>query len=256
MNLNIAIKAMTMEIVSILEKASPTVYLYGSCATGDFKLGWSDIDILVLTEQRISSQQAEQLVSLRQTMLAPEPDNLYYHSFEGGILSLDAFINSTTDRVVYWGTSGQRITDRYVFNAFSMNELLDNGILLYGKEVRDRFSKPPYSDLETNVQVHYAAIRNYAKKTRRDIYAYGWLLDISRCIYTLRTGKIAPKTYAGEWALEKGICPVPDALVKALLVRKSPLEYRNDSKFLDYAETLGPIIQQYADVLETALEKV
>ncbi len=35
-------------------------------------------------------------------------------------------------RMVYWGTSGQRITDSYKMDSFSMTELLDSGILLYG----------------------------------------------------------------------------------------------------------------------------
>lgn len=51
--------------------------------------------------------------------------------------------------------------------------------------------------LKSNVQRHYEVIRRYVQKTDRSLYSYGWLLDISRCIYTLRTGRIIPKTAAG-----------------------------------------------------------
>lgn len=112
-------------------------YLYGSCTMDDYKPGWSDIDILVLTRTQISDEQARQLVSLRQSLLEEEPDDPYYRGFEGGMLMLDAFVNHTADRVVYRGTSGQRLT------------------------------------------------------------------DISRGLYTLRTGKIIAKTAAGEWALRE-----------------------------------------------------
>ena len=47
MNLGAAIRLMTNEIASILSCNKPTVYLYGSVVLDDFKIGWSDIDILV-----------------------------------------------------------------------------------------------------------------------------------------------------------------------------------------------------------------
>lgn len=80
------------------------------------------------------------------------------------------------------------------------------------------------------------------------------MLDIARCIYTLRTGKIIAKTDAAEWALENNLCPDPDALRFALKVRRSPLEYKDDKEF-DYAETLAEPIQRFADILEKELRK-
>ena len=248
-----SIDKMVRRISDILGSCAPTIYLYGSVALGDFKLGWSDIDILVLTQEPISEDQANQLVHLRQTMLAEDPSNPYYRSFEGGMLTINAFQSGEPDRVVYWGTSGERITNRYVFDSFSMSELLDRGILLYGEDVRGRFTRPTYSDLKEDVRRHYETIRRYAGETGRELYSYGWLLDISRCIYTLRTGKIIAKTSAGEWALQEKICPCEEALTKALEVRKEPVKYRNDARSLDYAEKLGEAIQRYADELEIVL---
>ena len=245
-----AISNMVQRIKGILVSCAPSIYLYGSVVLGDFKLGWSDIDILVLTQTSISEEQANQLVCLRQTLLADEPENPYYRSFEGGMLSLSAFLLGERDRVVYWGTSGERITTRYGFDSFSMSELLDSGILLYGRDVRDQLTHPTYNNLKADVRRHYETIRQYAQTTGRDLYSYGWLLDISRCIYTLRTGKIIAKTEAGEWALQQGICPCTEALTMALEIRKEPLKYLHDSYTFDYAETLGAIVQQFANVLE------
>lgn len=247
------IEIMTRRIVDILNPCDPSIYLYGSVALGDFKLGWSDIDILVLTKEPISEEQANQLVHLRQIMLAEEPGNPYYRSFEGGMLSLNAFLLGEPDRVVYWGTSGERITTRYDFDSFSMSELLDSGILLYGSDVREQLNRPTYSNLKADVRRHYETIRQYARKTGRELYSYGWLLDISRCIYTLRTGKIIAKTAAGEWAMRENICPCTDALAKSVEVRKYPTNYKNDVCAFDYAETLGDSIQRYADVLQKEL---
>ena len=249
-----SISNMVQRMVNILSSCAPSIYLYGSVVLDDFKLGWSDIDILVLTQVPISEEQAYRLVNLRQTMLDDEPSNPYYRAIEGGMLTVNAFLSGEPDRVVYWGTSGERITTRYYFDSFSMCQLLDSGILLYGDDVRTQMPRPTYSELKTDVRRHYEAIRQFAQKTGRDIYSYGWLLDISRCIYTLRTGKILAKTAAGEWGLQENICPCPDALVKAVEIRKDPIKFKNDARTFDYAETLGDSIQRYADVLENALK--
>lgn len=248
-----SLQAMTNRIAEILRDRGPTVYLYGSLAMNDFRPGWSDIDILVLTREKIGEAQAKRLLDLRQTMLAEEPENPYYRSFEGGMLSLDGFLHHIPDTVVYWGTTGQRLTDRYAFDSFCMTELLERGVLLRGDDVRGRFAKPSRDELRADVQRHYASIRRYAGTTGRSLYSFGWLLDISRCLYTLETGKVIAKTAAGEWALKEGLCPVPEALEKALAVRKEPLRCQGRDDIFDYAETLESEIQRYADVLEKAL---
>lgn len=79
------------------------------------------------------------------------------------------------------------------------------------------------------------------------------MLDIARCIYTLRTGKIIEKTAAAEWELKNDLRPDPDALRYALKVRRSPLEYKDDKQTFDYAEMLAKPIQRFADMLERKL---
>lgn len=250
----LAVNAMVRKISGILADNEPSIYLYGSSVLNDFRLGWSDIDILVLTERQITQEQAETLVQLRQTMLADAPDDPYYRSFEGGMLTLDAFISKKPDRVVYWGTSGQRVTEHYAFDSFSMAELIENGVLLCGKDIRDRLRAPDFHQLYTDVAHHYETIRKYVQVAERSFYTFGWLLDIARCIYTLRTGKIIAKTAAAEWALENDLCPDGDALRYALKVRKDPLKYKEDPSTFDYAQTLAEPIQRFADVLENALK--
>lgn len=250
----ISINSMVLEISHILADCDPTIYLYGSSALNDFRLGWSDIDILVLTDKQISESQANLLVNLRQTMLANEPDNPYYHSFEGGMLTISAFLANADDRVVYWGTNGERITDRYSLDSFGKAELIENSILLHGKDIRKELKYPDLHELYADVNRHYKTIIKYAQSTGRNFYSFGWLLDISRCIYTLRTGRIISKTKAAEWALQNNLCPDVHALTTALNVRRSPLKYQDDKDTFDYAETLGEPVQRFADVLEKELK--
>ena len=247
------IRGMVSSIVGILSENRPSVYLYGSCVLNDFRLGWSDIDIIVLTRERISAEQAQELVWLRQKMLESEPGNPYYRSFEGAMMPLSAFISGKPDLVVYWGTSGQRITDTYSFDSFNMTLLLQIGRLLYGQDIRKELKMPGCEDLLGDVKAHYDSIRQYAQTTRRGIHSFGWLLDIARCLYTLRTKNVISKTEAARWALDNGLCPVPDVLETALKIRTDPMRYQNDTEILNCSETLGSDIQRFADVLEEEL---
>ena len=248
-----SIELMTNRICAILQDCAPSIYLYGSVVLNDFRLGWSDIDILVLTQVQISERQAEDLVGLRQRLLEEAPDNLYFRSIEGGMLTLSSFVSGQKDRVVYWGTSGQRITDTYHFDSFSLAELLENGVLLAGEDIRRYLTPPTIEDLRAGVERHYYTIRQYAQKTGRSLYSFGWLLDIARCIYTLRTGKVIAKTFAGEWALRENLCPVPQSLQAAINVRYAPSLLKDNPALQEYAETLGSDIQSFADVLECEL---
>lgn len=172
------------------------------------------------------------------------------------MLSLSVFLTDTPDAVVYWGTSGERITDRYAFDSFCKLELLQDGVLLYGKDMRGQMRRPTYEDLKTDVRRHYETIRERGGKTEGSLYSFGWLLDISRCIYTLRMGKIVTKTKAGEWALKNGLCPDAAALETALRVRKDPEIFHKDTEIQAYAADIGNAVQQYADVLERELEGI
>lgn len=49
----LAINTMVREISSVLSDCEPSIYLYGSSVLNDFRLGWSDPDILVLTSKQI-----------------------------------------------------------------------------------------------------------------------------------------------------------------------------------------------------------
>jgi predicted nucleotidyltransferase len=56
--INQAVEIMKNCIADILEDNQPSIYLYGSVVLDDFKFGWSDIDLLCLTEKPITDEQA------------------------------------------------------------------------------------------------------------------------------------------------------------------------------------------------------
>ena len=242
------------ELNTILQDNPASVCLYGSCALGDFREGWSDIDFIALTDRPLSRKDAEKILELRQR-LVEKYGNPLFRSLEGVILSHGALLNDRKEPIIYWGTSGQRITDRFHFDSIGKKSLREHGIMICGEDFREDIPKPAYGQLYADVLRHCETIRKYAGTTGAQIYSFGWLLDIARCIYTLRTGEIIAKTAAGEWALQNNICPEREVMETTVAVRKNPLKYLQDESILKAAANLGLDIQRFADVLEAELRR-
>lgn len=247
-----AVGTMANEIVRIMAGDVYGIWLYGSVVMDDFRPGWSDIDFVALTNGPVSESQAEQLVTLRQQMLEKEPGNPYYRSFEGVIANLDEYRGKSFRRLVYWGTGGQRVTDRYEPDVFSAFELAKYGKPVYGGNPWI-LPAPGREELVRAVREHYESIRKYAVQTNESLYSCGWLLDIARCIYTLRTGDVISKTRAGAWALEEHLFPEEEPLRKTLEIRQDPQAFKEREDVRRWLTSLGPAVQRYADILEHEL---
>lgn len=248
-----SIEIMARETASILNNEVHSFWIFGSTVLNDFHLGWSDIDFIAFAKNEITPEQAQELLTLRQKLSREYPEDPYFKCFEGAILSIEEYRKRKYKRLVYWGTTGQRISDSYSLDAFSRYELAKYGVSVMGDDDRSLFDAPTNAELYEAVKNHCRAIRQCAVQTDERLYSCGWLLDISRCIYTLRYNAVIGKTAAGEWALEKRLFHDDEPLKKALLIRRSPLEYKDKDDVKKWLCGLGPAVQSYADVLEAEL---
>ena len=103
--------------------------------------------------------------------------------------------------------------------------------------------------LVETVKNHYETIRKYARETGESICSCGWLLDIARCIYTLRNNNIISKTQAGIRALENQVFQNGETLTRAIEICQHPLVFKNRDDVKRWLSELGSMVQQYADVL-------
>ena len=131
-------------------------------------MGWSDIDFIALTNTQITENQAQKLVYLRQAISQKEPENPYYRLFEGIIAEVTEYRKNRFTRLVYWGTSGQRICDKYTPDVFASLELVRYGKAVYGEDERSIFSLPDRNDILSAIRPHYETIRKYAKQIDDD----------------------------------------------------------------------------------------
>ncbi len=248
-----AVDRMAGEIACALGNALHSVWLYGSLVMDDFRPGWSDIDFLVLTGNPLSREQAEALLPLRQRMTARETECPWYRCFEGVMMSLEEYLTRDYRRVVYWGTTGQRITARYQEDVFARFELARLGKRIRGSAERTLFEQPSREEMLSAIRKHAETVRTFAAQTNESLYSCGWLLDTARCVYTLRRHDVTGKTQAGEWALREHIFPEEAALEQTLVVRRNPLAYKDRPEIRQWLSGLGPTVQRDADVLEREL---
>ena len=64
------------------------------------------------------------------------------------------------------------------------------------------------------------------------------------------------KTQAGEWALEAGLFSDEAPLRRTLEIRRNPRAYKDRPELRAWLRELGPIVQEYADVLEEELRRL
>ena len=249
-----SIRTMASEIASILGSQVHSIWLYGSVVLDDFRPGWSDIDFVAFTTDPISRDRAERLLPLRQTLSEAFPTDPYYRCFEGVVMPLRPDPADADPAVVYWGTTGQRIVPRYTLDPFARYELAVYGRSVYGASDRSIFLCPDWAEMAAAIRLHYESIRKYAVRTDERLYSCGWLLDIARCVHTLRCGGVISKTRAGEWALAERLFPDDAALIRTLQIRRDPLKYIHDPGVRAWLRGLGPTVQACADVLQHELE--
>lgn len=247
-----AAERMAGAIAARLPGNPPSVYLIGSAALGDYQPGWSDIDLLALTPDPLAPEAADALVGLRQALQAG--GDPMARSVEGGVLPL-AGLDGAPTLAVYWGTSGERLTDRFGLDPFSRAVLMGRGVRLAGPEVRGRLARPTRAELEAAVADHWRVTREHGGRPSASLYGAGWMLDVARGLYTLATGRVGAKTRAGQWALERGLAPDPEALERALRYRRDPASFAADPAARDFAAGLGPAILRFNGVLEGALRR-
>lgn len=245
------ITRITAALCAALAPLEPSVYLYGSAAQGDFRPGWSDIDLLALTSAPLTAAQAQTLLTLRQDIPVIYPDAIHARACEGCVTPLQTLTKNTPATSVYWGTSGQRITDAHRPDVFCLWQLQHGARLLHGPDVRALLPDPAPSALHEAVAGHLRTILLHGRGAP-NLYAFGWLLDTARGLYTIRHDAVIAKTAAGEWALAQGLCPDEASLQLALAVRRDPALIHQE-EVQRHAASLTPAIARFAGVLQREL---
>lgn len=189
------------------------VYLHGSLAMGGFNEESSDIDVLIVTQDKLVLEDKKVLsqIMLKLSIKAPANGfevsvvtlenlrNFIYptpYEFHFGIDQLKNFEEGNVDF-----TSGK--TDPDLAAHFVITK--ERGICLLGLPIKEIFPDVPrgyYLDsVIRDVEWSYERIIDCPKKGKLDVPVYG-VLNFCRVIALISEGIVTSKLEGGDWALE------------------------------------------------------
>lgn len=161
-------------------------------------------------------------------------------------------INDTEGNVVYWGTRSEKRAGHVSLSPFSQLILKENGILIFGEDIRHKLDEPGKEELLDEIRKGIKTIREYGRETSSSILSVEWLLMSARMILWLIEQRLVSKSEAAKWACENCKGDWRFLLPQAANLRKNPeLAHLPENK--RWLESLVGPSQQACDELEHVL---
>ncbi|HWT27375.1 MAG TPA: nucleotidyltransferase domain-containing protein [Mobilitalea sp.] len=144
----------------ILNGKIVSAYCFGSAIYDDFHEGYSDLDFFIIVDGYLSEADFNRFHLLRDEY--KRSGNAYLSVLEGEIIPHSAMIHNRDTNVIYWGTSKDRLKSNYGLAGFSMCCLLDNGYLIFGKDIRNAIPYPTKEEMLGEISTLIERIRQHA----------------------------------------------------------------------------------------------
>ena len=233
------------------------VYLHGSLAMGCFNTARSDLDLLVVTRQRLYPNARRRLMeTMVRESRRPAP-------IEISVMTLEQlhpwryptpydfhFSDAWRKRFVEYLATDSHLQsdDEERFDpdlAAHVTVIRARGVALFGDSIAEVFPVVPAAHMRASVAVDLDEALNSIDAN--PIYA---VLNCCRTLAYLRQGVVLSKAEGGHWAIGR----VPDEIVP--LIRKSLMNYQNGGRndhydqaelatFVSFArEALGPLLSE------------
>lgn len=227
-------------------------YSFGSAIYDDFHTGYSDLDFFIISDGELSIHDFDRFHKLREEY--KNSDNPYLSVLEGEIISYCAIKNDKKSNVIYWGTSKDRFNTKYGLSGFSMRGLLNNGYLIYGRDVRNEMPYPSEEEMLEQVVSLIKTIRKYAVTVSQNIHSVDWLFLIAQSIYWIKTGGTTGKTDSARWLVDNCHYQWNDLLKPAIEIRQHPELSTAEDRTM-WLKNLGGDIQIACNSLEQEIKR-
>lgn len=237
---------------TLLNHSILSAYCFGSAIYEDFHSGYSDLDFFIIIENLISEDDFQKFSSWRNELKISK--HTYFSVLEGEIISKNAIKNDIESNTIYWGTSKDRLNRKYGLSGFSLRGLINEGYLIYGKDLRKELPYPSDEEMFNQVDFMIETIIKHAQVTNEDIHSVDWLFLISQSIYWLKTLDTTGKTNAAKWVIDNCDYHWIGTLEKAIEIRQSPILAKLDEN-KEWLKNLGEVIQCACDTLSIERNK-
>jgi len=189
-------------IHSLLKDNLVGMYLHGSLATCSFQLGSSDIDLILVVKENLSSEVKGKIISY---MNKTRVRYVNITGEQGKSIEMSVFLENVVQNPQYPIVVELRYD--YPDNIFEnepdeeavafLYEAKERGFCVWGKPIRKVFQKIP-------AKYYLLSIINDLKSTRKFLLkdpTY-WVLNACRIMAFVREGKVLSKLEGGQWGIE------------------------------------------------------
>lgn len=188
----------------VLGKKLLALYLFGSLVGGDFDPHTSDIDLLAITHDDITSEDLAVLRKVHANFAAKYPDwNDRIEVAYVGVVAMRKFKTDTATiaRISPGEPLHYRTMDvRWLMDWYMVQE---QGVVLLGPKPQAFIPTISSGEFVQSLKNEYAAWSERAKEARRIGYQSYIILSLCRGLYAIRNGKQISKMQGGVWAMQK-----------------------------------------------------
>jgi predicted nucleotidyltransferase len=245
---NAIVAELHQQVRTILAEQIVGLYLHGSLAQGDFDLERSDIDILVVTEDKPSGEQIAALRAMHARLAAgPSP---WGAELEVSYIPLRSLRRHDPTDALHprIGRGEQLVMEQHDSDwVIQRHVLREHGVPVAGPSLHELIDPVNQAELR---QATAELMRSWwepmiddpARLRQRGYQAYA-VLTMCRVLYTLDSGTVVTKPVAACWALEQ-----LDQRWSALI--ESALEWRPDRHTIDRT----PVSDDDVDATRTLIQ--
>lgn len=148
--INNVLKIFIEELKKIFKDKLYSFLIYGSVVLNDFTVGKGDIDFMVVLNDDINEFEINKIISLHEN-LRNYKLGILGKQLEGSYYTKQMFIDRNRNHQGYYvGTSrkGWRVVNNINVNCFDKLNIIDNGMILYGADIRNLIQSPSINDLK------------------------------------------------------------------------------------------------------------
>lgn len=209
-DVNIVLRHFEERIRTILDSQFLGMYLYGSLALGDFDPPTSDIDFIVVTEERIADNTCTMLQEMHEQF--DTGDSSWAGKVEATYISQEALHHSTPSQVQYPQLEkGEKLLKAPLETgwAFQLFTLRERGVVIAGPDPRTITDPVDAAGMQRAVA---AIARGWQEQANQDPDWLEWVrhrdaqsfvvLTLCRMLYSLAIGDVASKPAAARWAIK------------------------------------------------------
>lgn len=210
------------ELKRILRPDLVGIYLYGSLISGDFELGISDIDLVVVLKAELDERQFQALRRMHTGIVRDHP--AWRDRLELAYISrraLKTFRHTESSIGIISPGEPFHIIQAGEDWLISWYALRRNGLALQGPPIASLIDPIPHEDWLDAVREHIHLYRGSVKKPHNKQALSYIVLTVARGLYTLEHERAASKVAAANW-LAASAPQWADLIQRALRYRRDP----------------------------------